>query len=198
MHGNSVIGNWKQLVKDSNDLLEAAYANGTWKNLRTQRRKFQEFCKFVGIEELLPVDTEVLVLYVTWLCRSLKSQNSVSNYINGLKVMHTLKGVSVKSFTDIAIRLSLWGAARKLRHTTKKAEPITVKILESLLDLLDLTKPLDASYWALFVLSFFLFMRKSNMVPDSVEEFDGTKQLRRTLENVIIGRFEGLYAKSRR
>jgi len=37
--------------------------------------------------------------------------------------------------------------------------------------------PTDATIKALFLLSFFLFLRKSNSVPDSVSAFDPTKQL---------------------
>ena len=48
----------------------------------------------------------------------------------------------------------------------------------------------DITYWCLLLFMFFLIARKSNIVPNSVEDFDPSKQLIRqdvkVLQNVLI------------
>ena len=53
-------------------------------------------------------------------------------------------------------------------HLVKQAKPITPEILLKIQhDILDLSKKSDVVFRFLFVFAFFLFARKSNLVPDS-------------------------------
>ena len=71
------------------------------------------------------------------------------------------------------------GLSRVKSRSTKQADPITLDLLHRFRGALDLSTPLDATFWCLFVLAFFLLFRKSNLVPDSVSKFDPSKQLTR-------------------
>jgi len=172
-----VVGTWNLLVTEGKELIKEAFAEGTMKNLESQWNKFHSFCEYCKIDEYATITPEVLVAYIAWLCRSMKSQTSVANYVNGIKTLHVLKNRGLGAFNDISVTLALRGVARRLRHTTKQAQPMTPPILMKLLPLLDITTPLGATYWALFLLTFFMFMRKSNMVPTSKKSFDSQKQL---------------------
>jgi len=189
-----VSGLWAQVVVDGRELMANAFAPGTWVNLQTQWRKFTAFCEYCNISQRLPVRADVLVAYTAWLCKIMVSQHTVKNYVNGIKVLHLLQGHKVTGFEDITVKLALKGVARTLRHTTKQATAITPEILLSMLEYLDLTVQLDATYWALFLLSFFLFMRKSNVVPTSLKSFDESKQL---LRGDVIGREGVLVVRSK-
>ena len=96
-----------------------------------------------------------------------------------MPTLHILNGVAIDGFDDITVKLALRGAARRLSHTPKQAQPITPRMLFKFRNLLDLSTPADSTYWALFLMTFFMFMRKSNMVPVSLESFDPKKQLTR-------------------
>ena len=172
-----VAGRWADLLKDGKALMSEAFAEGTWVNLRTQWKKFDKFCEYFELSIKFPFTAELLVAYITWLCTQLRAQNSVQNYVSGMKTFHVLKGFATDGFDDISVKLALKGAARRLHHTKKQAQPMTPTILYQLRQLLDLRTPMDATYWALFILSFVMFMRKSNMVPDSVKSFNPSKQL---------------------
>lgn len=45
--------------------------------------------------------------------------------------------------------------------------------------MLDFTKPSDLVYWCLFLFAFFLFARKSNLVPTTKKDFENKKFLLR-------------------
>jgi hypothetical protein len=122
----------------------------------------------------------VLSAYITFLSRTLRSQDSIKNYVNGVKVLHLLKGVSHVAFEDISVKLTLKGVAKTLRHTPRQAEPITPGMLVQMANWLDLNDPADASFWALFLVCFFLLLRKSNVVPVAVKNFDSSKQFTRS------------------
>ena len=55
----------------------------------------------------------------------------------------------------------------KIPILLKKAKPITPEILMSIHEVLDFSIKSDVVYWCLFLFAFFLFARKSNLVPDS-------------------------------
>ena len=157
--------------------MSSAFAAGTLKNLRLQWRRFETFCDCYEVRERFPVSVEVLVAYISWLSCLVRSQGTVRNYVNGIKVMHSIHREDVSSFSDTSVRLTLKGVDRTLRFTPRRAQPITPSILTRMLDGLDVNSPRDATFRALYLISFFLFLRKSNTVPTSVKAFDPAKQL---------------------
>ena len=54
---------------------------------------------------------------------------------------------------------------------------MTPQILREIYTFLDMSKSDDITFWCLCLFMFFLMARKSNMVPNSVEDFDPSKQL---------------------
>ena len=62
----------------------------------------------------------------------------------------------------------------------RQAQPVTPDILLDLVAFLDLTKQADLAFWGVLVLGFYTFFRKSNLIPDSCEEFNLRKQLTRS------------------
>jgi len=171
-----------------------AFAPGTAKNLRYQWARFHTFCEFYEVVNGLPASAQVIVAYITWLCSMVKSQGTVRNYVNSLKVLHSLQGLDVSGFSDISVTLMLRGADRTLQYTPRRAQPVTPRMLTQMLANMDTESPEDATLWALYLLSFFLFLRKSNTVADSVKAFDPAKQLVRG-DCRRIGSFLFVYSK---
>ena len=67
--------------------------------------------------------------------------------------MHLLLGYTIEQINSFLINLNLKGIARLNPHCVKQARAITPDIL------------LDCTFWCLFLFAFFLFARKSNLVP---------------------------------
>ena len=164
---------------------KSAYSSGTNKAHTIQWKAYIKFAlqhKF----QILPVSTEILCMYARFLARSFKSSDSISNYVSGLRVLHTLLDYPTQAFTSIQYRLTIKGLTRNLQHRRAQASPVTPTMLVTFLQYLDLANPVDATCWALFVLVFYSMARKSNLVPDSVKSFDQDKQL--TREKVLVGK----------
>ena len=105
------------------------------------------------------------------------SVDSIKNYISGAKLLHLFLDYSCDGFTGFEVKLALKGLARLNPHIRKQPLPITPVILLKLHQTMDFRIEEDIVWWCLFLLSFFLMARKSNMVPVSVQKFDKKKQL---------------------
>lgn len=91
--------------------------------------------------------------------------------------MHYLLGYSLDHINEFLINLGIKGIARMHPYCTKQAKPITPEILLKFTSILDLTKPTDIVFWYLFLFAFFLFSRKSNLVPTTKEDVKNSKCL---------------------
>jgi hypothetical protein len=96
-----------------------------------------------------------------FLSRSFKSVNSIKNYLSGVKLLHLYLDDDYPKFDEFQLKLTLKGLAR-----------MNPQILLRIFELLDISKPYDATFWCLFLHAFFLMLRKSNLVPNSVKQLD--------------------------
>ena len=157
------------LQKDLNISRRSAYAEGTVKNLRIQWESYLSFCLYFGLS-YLPADTNILCLYAQCLCRTFKSTHSVRNYISGIKTMHYVLGYPTDNINNFLLNLSLKGIARLKPHCVKQALPITPDMLVQMSSFMDFSDPNDLRYWCLFLFAFYLFARKSNLVPTTKKD----------------------------
>ena len=161
-----------------------AYAEGTRQGHYRQWKSFIKFCLHYGLQ-WLPLESEVISLYAQFIARSVKSPDTVKNYISSVKVMYIILNQPVQGFSSFELRLALKGIARSKRHRVKQAAPITPQLLAQFTQHLDLQHPVDATYWSLFLTAFFAMARKSNLVPESAAKYDPKKQLCR--DRVLVG-----------
>ena len=76
---------------------KAAYAEGTFRNLKTQWISYVSFCVFYGLKHLSK-DPWVLCLYVQLLSHSFVSKGAIENYLSGARTYFRL---SDKNFDSI-------------------------------------------------------------------------------------------------
>lgn len=156
------------MEKDLRHTQRKAYAIGTTRNHRSQLKKFQCFVAQVGVD-VLPISDDMLCLYIQFLSRSLRSFQSVLNYVSGLKFFHQLLDMPFPSLASVQVRLTLRGLRNSMRPPVR-ASPMTPTILLRLYQMLDVTRPAHAMIWCLFLFLFFLFSRKSQFLPESVSK----------------------------
>ena len=70
-------------------------------------------------------------------------------------------------------------------HEVKQASPVTPHILIRLAKVVKFSDDTELVAWVGLLLGFYMFLRKSNLVPDTKEEFDGDQQFRRADINLI-------------
>ena len=136
----------------------------------------------------LPAGPENLALYAEYLSRSLKSPQSIRNYISGLKTVHNLLGLDVSSFSSFPLQLTLRALDKTLRHFPQKKLAITIPLLRSLVGstMPSEVGPIQAIVFrALCLLLFTTFLRISSVLPVSGHLFDHTRHL--TPRDVLLG-----------
>ena len=116
---------------------------------------------------LFPVRKHIFHAYIAFLGRSLGSCASVNNYLAALKKVNILMGAEIDFMTDIESSLLKWSLRKILGENGNRKEEINIEILSGLCKVLDDSIPLHACMKALFLVAFFSFLRKSNLLPRS-------------------------------
>ncbi|XP_033737479.1 uncharacterized protein LOC117325409 [Pecten maximus] len=146
--------------------MRAAFAEGTSRNLDIQWQAFFLFCEAFQ-REPLPVNTQTICLYIQFLSRSMKSPDSIRNYVSGVKTLHILTDTDYSQVRQFEVNLALRGVARLNPHCPHRASPITPRILLEFVKFINFSDPLHATLWCSFLLSFYVMIRKSNIVASS-------------------------------
>ena len=155
----------------------AAFSEGTRANFICQWKAYALFCHYFSLLPLLPADLDRICMYVQFLSRSMSSPSSWKSYVGGVKVLHLLSGYPFPHLESWEYKLLVKGAAKLHPFTPRQALPITPAILLDIFQVLDFTRPVHVALWSAFVVGFFLFARKSNLVPPSMSSFDPSRHL---------------------
>jgi hypothetical protein len=160
-----------------NATMKAAFSESTKGNLRRQWELFFEFSAKFSLRPL-PASVHTICLYMEYLSQRL-TPASIQNYISGVKTLHHLRGFPYPQSTPYEIKLMQRGVARIHPHQVKQAAPLTLEALQAIYEVVDMSTVWGKVRWCLYLLTYYSMVRKSNMVPDSVESFDPNKQLTR-------------------
>jgi len=160
----------EKLTRDVKDSRQAAFSLGTNRNLLVQFKTFVIFCIYFHLVPV-PVSLADLSMYVQFLSRSFKTVTAVKNYVHGVRILHLGIGATFPEL-DFSFKMLLRGLSRLKPHETVKALPVTTEVLLSLFSVMDMSTSLHRALWSGFLLAFFLFARKSNVVPPSDQAFD--------------------------
>ena len=164
--------------------LRQGFAQGTRRNLATQKQRFLQFCHHFA-RRPFPASLFTLCLYTQHLSRTVKSVDTILNYLQGIKLIHQIRGLRTSQFEHKILRVLIRGLRRVKRHVVRQALPITPRLLLDMHSVLQLNKIEDVVFWAICLLAFFSVLRKSNLVPNSPTTFNSRKQLTRA--DVICG-----------
>lgn len=161
-----------------------SYQPSTLKNIKSQALVYQRFCDFYGLT-MFPADAWQLVRYARYVANTVTSYETVQNYLSGVRTLHELGGFPVPGTQEPNIRHIMRAIRQELAHPIKQAEPMTTTMLKDIYNFVQLTDEFQIVCYTALLVGFYLFLRKSNLVPDSKTSFDGEKQLTRA--DVEIG-----------
>ena len=112
------------------------------------------------------------------------SAESVGNYMSGVRTCHALLGFPAPEATEKDMKMYTSGLRNILLHDVKQAAPITPEILLRLYHVVDFTDEIEMVAWVAVLIGFTLFLRRSNLVPETMTSFDADKQFTRADINV--------------
>ena len=147
---------------------------------KAYNRMFSDFMAFLVSAGLLPsqVNIHVLFAFMEYLCQNEFTPSNISNYFAGIRAFCVIYNIPTNSFRGEKIQMFI--------KSLKINRPLTIKntsILTDvmLLNILETTTQLEHPqvFTALYLLTFFSFLRFSNMVPHSFATFDIPRHLAR-------------------
>ena len=127
-----------------------------------------------GVNHINPTP-DTLCAYTESLAQTFKSPKSVSNYISAVRLLHKRIGVTALSLDCFEVRLMLRALPLTMRHIPKQRLPITIEMLRKICVMCDEYQCVGVVLKFAFIISFFGFLRQSNVAPKSKQEFDTTR-----------------------
>ena len=147
----------------------------TKKNLLCQLAAYEKFCNRYMLE-YFPCNNQQLCRFKQHLSSSFESPESVCNYISGICTCLALLGFEVPDAADRQMKMFTAGLKRIMQHAVKQAEPVTPELLLKLSKVVNYKDQVEMVAWTGLLLGFYMFLRKSNLVPDTMDTFDKDQQ----------------------
>ena len=134
---------------------------------------------------IFPLDNTQLCRFGQHLSAIHSSLDSVNNYLSGIRTCTALLGFDTPDTNDRQMKMFSTGLKRAMPHSIKQAEPMTPEILVKLSRVVNYSDQVEVVAWTGVLLGFYMFLRKSNLVPDTMDSFDINQQLCRADINLL-------------
>ena len=130
-------------------------------------RSYQTFCELRTLQSF-HISAQSISLYITYLVTQKRAYSTILNHLSSLKHAQKFAGYYELTWSsDYHFQLLLLGVKRFLGQAVSRKSAITPSILHAACNSFDFSIPLHAAMWALFLVAFFTFLRKSNLLPDN-------------------------------
>ena len=158
--------------------LHTGYRPGSFKNLKFQAHIYLNFCRMHKLA-LFPADSYQMVRFARYIGNTVVTVGTVQNYAGGVRKLHDLGGFKVPDSGEPSFKLIIQALRFELAKPTKQAKAMTPQLLRQIYNHVDLNKPLEVVCYTAILIGFYLFLRKSNLVPDSSVTFNPEQKLAR-------------------
>ena len=119
------------------------------------------------------------------LSSTFESPEAVGNYLSSISTCLALLGLEVPDVTDRQMKMFITGLKRIMPHAIKQAEPVILEVLLKLSKVVNYRDQVEMVAWIGLLLGFYMFLRKSNLVPDTMDTFDKDQQFCRSDINLL-------------
>eukprot|EP00732_Lithocolla_globosa_P002697 Lithocolla_globosa_v1_NODE_1862_length_2289_cov_60.952551.p1 type:complete len:318 gc:universal NODE_1862_length_2289_cov_60.952551:799-1752(+) len=162
-----------------NNLIVNALADNTRRSYSTGEKHFilflLLFSSYLPLPPL-PATHSTLLLFVTYLSTTYP-HSTIKNYLYGVRHLHIINGWPNPVETTPRLRLLLRGIKRSSVSTLRHKQPMTLEVLISILNTLNLSKSDHALLWASCCLAFWAFLRCSEFTTSTTRNFDSSSHL---------------------
>lgn len=153
---------------------DSAFAQGTKRNHVSQIRLYLSFCIRFGLKEIDP-STDTICIFIEFLAQHMKSPKSVTNYLSAVRFLHKWLGVTAPALESFEVTLLIRACYYTMDHVPLQRRPLTPELIRKLLSAAQSIVPNFPIFKCAVLLSFFGFLRMSNMTPRTSASFDPRK-----------------------
>ena len=171
----------KKLDKQCWTTIGSGYKDSTKDNIKSQYDIYKRFCNYYFLKKF-PANSWQLCRFAQFLYSKNRAPSTIANAISTVHTLQALKGHPVPDLYDVSIRLQLKGLKNISKKVKKQAKSMTPQLLKDMAKLVQKDSPLQFVSFTAILTGFYLLLRKSNLVPDSITgkgQFNGSKQLQR-------------------
>ena len=155
--------------------MKGRYRPKSVRNKKCQINIYFKFCEFYGLQPF-PAEEWQLIRYSRYIANTSTSFGTVENHISNIRTMQELAGISMTpKMPNLAMHLE--SIDRELARPTRQSVPIGPELLARIYEKVDTNSIKEVVCYTTLVLGFYLFSRKSNLVPDSRTTFNPKEQL---------------------
>ena len=173
------------------DMVNYSNAPSTNANKKSHEKRYMEFCNWLEIDPF-PVTEWRLVLFGTYLSLTMSTVDSIKSCCCTIAELHELKGLG-KVYRGKLYNKAMQGIRRLLQHKTQRVQPVTIDMLLKMVEFIDVDDQKMLATWVCLLVGWFLFLRKSNLVPVSRQhdpEHQISRQDIKIHENVIVSQIK--------
>ena len=157
------------------ETFKTSYRPNTKRNYRSVASIYERYCEFHG-QIPYPTTEWQLIRYARYLANGVTSYNTVKNYLTIIKRLHEISGYPFPRDVHM-LKLQLKAIRFELAGPVKKAVPVTPQLLLTLFKFVNVHDDVELVAYVGLLIGFLLFLRKSNLVPDTREGFVVNEQL---------------------
>ena len=168
---------FEQLKLEAMKTQANTYAKGTRKNLRSAIRTFILFCVKFG-RPICPTDRSTLMSFAQLMSLTV-GYGHIKTLFWGVKLMHKALDEQFPE-DDFQVDTTLKAIKRQLAGTPYQTLPITPEILTQMYLFVDINDPEQLANWCSILTGFRCLLRKSNLVPVSLDKFNSETGLSRS------------------
>ena len=132
-----------------------------------------------------PADDWQMVRFARYVANTVHTVGTVQNYTGGVKKLHDLGGYATPSPNESNFKLIIQALKAKLAKPVKQAKAMTPQLLRAIYDQVNLQDVTEVVCYTAILIGFYLFLRKSNLVPDSTLTFNPNEPHGRVASSII-------------
>ena len=178
MNFTGISNELQQLDQKCYEVLKKGHRPGTRRNKKSQMNLYSKFCEEYGLQEF-PADEWQLIRYMAYTAEHVTCKGTVSNYVGGVISLQKLAGYEVPAPTSPNFKLMIQGLKDELKNPVLQATPVTKELLAQISVFVNRDDGYELCSYSAILTGFFLFLRPSNLVPESHPKFNGQEQLTR-------------------
>jgi hypothetical protein len=164
--GENVTSSSKTMGNRILHLKKQAWANSTWKGMRTSLVAFLCFCFFYGLPPFPPTEF-VLVRFAACLTLSFRTSGAISSYISSIRSVYTYAYNLEPPKTGPELSLILRGFRRVAQHRVCPVDALLPVDLVCFARVIDRASARGKAFWAAVLIGFYTFFRNSTLMPKS-------------------------------
>ena len=165
------------MLSKAHQRLQSAFRHSTTKAYTTKFRIFVAFCIFAQFS-IFYLHTNHILVFLEFLVFNGTSTASIVNYLSAIKAKLSIYGADVAPFSHPQIKYFTRSLTLSAPLKISLKTVIDVHTLKAIVVKCD-TMYMGQVFKAAFLLSFFSFLRISNLVPHSIQKFNPLEQLAR-------------------